>query len=159
MEEADGDRVDLERAEPCGQLPHLRLVERQHDRAVRRRSLADLEAQPSLDERRRLAPEEVVHVRDPQAPELEHVAEPPRRDEGGLGAETLQHGVRRHRGAVDDLGHGGRIVAAREPGHRLDDGEVVARRGREELSHLHPTVGCVEQDVGERPTDIDADAP
>ena len=51
-----------------------------HDRAVGCHPLVDLEAQPPLDERRRLAPEEVVHVRDPEPAQLEHVAEAFRRD-------------------------------------------------------------------------------
>ena len=157
VQEADGDRVDGELAEPGRQRAHLRIVERLHDRSVRCHPLGELEAQPALDEGWRLAPEEVVHVRDPQAPELEDVAEPSRRDQGRLGAETLQNGVRRHRGAVHDLRHRDWACAAGEPGDRLDHGQVVARWRREELAHLHPPVGRVEQDVGERAAHIDAD--
>ncbi len=103
MEEADGDRVDLELAQPACELTHLGVVERLQHGAVGRHALGELEAQPPLDERRWLAPEEVVHVRDPQAPKLEHVPEALRRDERGLGAEALEHGVRGDGRAVHDL--------------------------------------------------------
>ena len=42
-------------------------------------------------------------MRDAEPPQLEHVAEVPGRDESRLGAEALEHGVRRDGGAVDDL--------------------------------------------------------
>ena len=46
---------------------------------------------------------------------------------------------------------------AREPADRLDDGEVVARRRREQLADHDPAVGAVEDHVGERAADVDAD--
>ena len=65
------------------QAAHVGLVERQHDRPVRGHALRHLEPQAALDERLRLAPEEVVHVRHAQAAKLEDVAEVLRREERG----------------------------------------------------------------------------
>ena len=95
-------------------------------------------------------------IREP--PQLEHVAEVAGRHEGRLGAEPLQDGVRRDGRAVHHLGDAAvRRGRPREPGDRLDDGAVVARRRREELVHADAPVGLVEDHVGERAADVDAD--
>ena len=52
---------------------------------------------------RRLAPEEVVHVRDPQPAQLQDVAKAGGRHERSQAAAPLEHRVRRHRRPVDDL--------------------------------------------------------
>ena len=113
VEEADGHGLDARAAQAGGELAALVLVELADDGAVGGDALVQLEAEVALDERRRLAPEEVVHVRDPQPAQLEHVAEAGGRDERRRAAAPLEHGVRRHRRAVDDLGDG--PPAARPP--------------------------------------------
>ena len=64
VQEAHRDGVDAELAQAGGERAHLGLVERPHHGAVGGHPLGHLEAQAPLDERRRLAPEEVVHVRE-----------------------------------------------------------------------------------------------
>ena len=57
-------------------------------------------------------------MRDPQPAQLEHVAEAGGRDERGRAAAPLEHGVRRHRRAVDDLGDAAGPLRARRPPRR-----------------------------------------
>ena len=156
MEEADGDRLDALLAQPGGELAALGVVERTHDRAVGRNALVQLEAEVPLDERRRLAPEEVVHVRDPEPAQLEHVAEAGGGDEGGQAAAPLEHGVRRDRRPVDDFGDRS-CVRGGESADRLHDRAVVAGRRREQLAQNDAAVGAVEDHVGEGAADVDAD--
>ena len=92
-------------------------------------------------------------MRDPKPAQLEHVAEAGGRDERGQAATPLEHGVRRHGRPVHDL----RDRPGGEPADRLDDGPVVARRSREQLADHDLPVAAVEDHVGERAADVDAD--
>ena len=85
VQEADRHRLDARRTQAGGERAALLLVDRPDDVAVRGNALVQLEAEMPFDERWWLAPEEVVHVRDPQPAELEHVAEAGSRDERGRG--------------------------------------------------------------------------
>jgi hypothetical protein len=129
------------------------------DGAVRGDALVQLEAEPPLDERRRLAPEEVVHVRDSQPAQLEHVAEAGGGHERRRAATALEHGVRRDRRAVDDLGDRPSARAGHETGDCLDNRPVVARRRREQLAKHDAAVLAVEDHVGEGAADVDTHAP
>ena len=64
--------------------------------------LAELEPVPARDERVRLAPERVVHVRDAQPPELKDVPEAAGGDERGPRTAPLEHGVRGNGGPMDE---------------------------------------------------------
>ena len=137
MQEADRHGLDPRRTQAGGERAALLLVDRSDDVAVRGNALVQLEAEMPFDERRWLAPEEVVHVRDPQPAELEHVAEAGSRDEGGAAASPLEDGVRRNRRPMHDL----RDRPGGQTADCLDDGEVVARGRREQLADLdarHP---------------------
>ena len=68
-------------------------------------------------------------------------------------AAPLEHGVRRHGRSVDDLGD----RPGCEPGDRLDDCPVVARRRREQLAEPDAALRAVEDHVGEGAADVDAD--
>ena len=138
VEQADGDRLDTGLAQPRRDRAHL--VRRRADGSPsrRRQPLAHLEAQAPRHERRRACARTVVHVRDAQAPQLEHVAEARGRDERGQRAALLEHGVRRHGRAVHDARDRG---AVGEP-DRVDDGSVVVRRRREELADRRAAVGA-----------------
>ena len=76
-----------------------------------------------------LAPERVVHVRDPQASQLEHVAEPARGEERGDGPAALEHGVRRDGRPVHDRVDRGRRRprAPRPPRPRLRRTRAASR--------------------------------
>ncbi len=66
----------------------------------------------------------------------------------------LEHGVRRDGRPVHDAAD---RRAVREAGDRLDDRRVVVRRRRKELADRRAAVGALEDDVGERPADVDSD--
>ena len=68
-----------------------------------------------------------------------------------------EHGVRRDRRAVHDLGDAARSRRLGQAGDGLDDRPVVGRRRREQLVHADAPVGLVEDHVGERPADVDPD--
>jgi hypothetical protein len=157
VEEADCDGLDSGFAQARRQDAALGLVQRAQHGAVGQDALVELEAEAALDEGRRLAPEEVVHVRDAKPAQLEHVPEPGRGDERGRAAAPLEDGVRRDGRAVDDLGDGAAVVRC-ERTDGLDDRAVVARWRREQLANEHTPLAAVQDHVRERAADIDADA-
>ncbi len=65
MQQAHRDGFHLGGEERVHYLAHLPLVQLAPDRAVRSDPLGELEAQFAWDDRSRLPPEEVVHVRHP----------------------------------------------------------------------------------------------
>src|SRR4051794_28665294 len=154
VEEAYGDRLDSRRTQLRRDGAHVRLVDGLQLGAVGSHALVQLQSQPPRHERVRLAPERVVHVRDAQAAKLEHVPEPRGRHERGQGAAPLEHGVRRDGRSVHDTRH---ALVARQACDGLDNGAGVARRRREDLADADPSVRGLEDDVGERPADVDSD--
>ena len=161
--EAHRDRLDVpEAADRADEGVELRLVERGDDLALGVDPLGDLEAPPPRDEDRRRVLEEVVEVRARGAPELEHVAEAARRDEGDPGPLRLEQGVGDDGGGVGEEGDRlrGDTVLVHRGARALDDRRPeVARRGRD-LGDPGPPAPLVEhRDVGERPADVDPDPP
>ena len=159
VQEADRDRGDAFGARPLRRLPHRLLVQLGPLLAARAGPLGDLVAQPARDERRRLLVLELVHDRDPQPPQLEHVAEAGGRQQAAARSLPFEHGVRGDRGRVDDLGDARR----RRPGllqqleDALDDAAGVVVGRRQHLLRPQRAVGAEQDDVGERPADVDAD--
>ena len=159
VEEADRDRfhplVHEAAREPADGLR----VRCALDPAVRGEAFVDLEAKGPRHERRGKLDEEVVDVVAGLAAELEDVAEAGRRDESGARPGTLDDRVRGLGGRVDHLADRGRAdpAGAQEPPDPLDGPrrEVPARRqdllrGERRPRSVH------EDDVGERPPDVDA---
>ena len=160
VDEADRDCVDSFIEQPPDRPPCVVAGERAHDLARGVHALVDHHPQVALHERRRLLPGEIVEPRHPQVAKLQHVAKALARDEPHPRAGKLEDRVRRHRGAVHDLGD----LARRRPvlcEHRfqpLDDGERVVLDARGDL-HRDDVPAVVEQhDVGERAADVDPDA-
>ena len=160
VEQADGDRLHLLLREKACKLSDAGGLRRALDPAGRVEAFLDLEAKAPRHEGGGKLDEEVVDVIAGLPAELEDVAEPGRGDEGGPRPRPLDDGVRCLGGRMDHLAHGGRVHRARpeEPPDPLDGPrrKVSARReyllGRE---HRPPAVH--EDDVGERPPDVDAD--
>ena len=125
------------------------------DGAVRGDALVQLEAEVPLDERRRLAPEEVVHVRDAQPAQLEHVAEAGGRDERGRGCRAAR--ARRSSPPSSRARPPRPAPSSASPPTASTTASVVARRGREQLADRDAAVGAVQDHVGERAADVDAD--
>ena len=135
-------------------------VERREHAAAGIDTLAHLQAQAPLHQRRRLAVGEVVEPRRAQPRDLQHVAEALGGDQRHRRALALQDGVGGDREAVHDLGHaGGRQV---QLGQRVSKAaqhatSVVVRRARH-LDHGGPAALGQGDDVGKGPADVDPDA-
>ena len=131
-------RPPSSRAAPRRRAPRRRRAARSTV-AVRGHALVDLVAPAARDERLGLAPERVVHVRDAQAAQLEHVAEARGRDERG----AARRGARAPRSSPPSS-RARRPPTCVGPDARpatgLDDRGVVARRRREQLADRRAAV-------------------
>ena len=154
VQQADGDRLDAELAQPPRDRAHLRVVERAQHLARRAHALVQLQPQAALDERRRLRPEEVVEMRHAHATQLQHVAEALRRHERSARAAALEHRVRRHRRPVHDLLERAVRAARQQLGDAVDDGHVVRRWRREHLVVCDLAARKLQQHVRERASDV-----
>ena len=163
-EEADRDRLHPFVPEPAGRAPHRLLVERgKHLARGGRDALGHGEAAPAADEGtvlpRDLLPDRVV-LGPLVTPDVEDVAVALARDHPGARAIVGKDRVGRDGGAVEevsDLGGGDRLAFAELP-HRVEHTERGVVRGRRHLVDAKvPGLGVGEDDVGERPADIDPD--
>ena len=133
----------------------LRLLKRRHDPAGGIHAFFDLETKVARNDGFEFAPHAVGGGPGP-APELQDIAEPPGRDQAGRTHLALEDGVRRRRRAVHDEidrgQFGGGFFEGRERPERL----VIGRTGN--LREPDLAGALIEQDqIGERPADIDAD--
>ena len=166
VEETDRDGLDpLLRRDPIDDGRDILVVERSQHRPVPVHPLPDLEAQVTLHQRRGLLPAEVVGERNPDAAKLEHVPEPVRRDERGARAPPFQNRIRGDGGGVHDLAHpAGRCSFGTGPdsagevrGDPLGNCPRVVVRGRRHLQPVEAAVFAREDEVRERPPDVDSD--
>ena len=155
VQEADGDRLGVERGDPLRQPGGI--LERAA-RAVGRHPLGCSDAALRRHERRRMRGAQAVEVRAGLAAELDEVLEALRRDEHRARAAPLQQRVRRDRRAVRERAHvlGGRPGAVQG---RADGGEhtlgLVVGGGRRLRGHQPPVDG--DDGVGEGAADVDAE--
>ena len=159
VDEADRDGLDLFSEQSSHRLLRIGARQRAYDLARRVHPLVHHHPQVALHQRRRLLPREVVEPRHPQVAQLQHVAEALAGDEPHPRAGQLQDRVRRHRGAVHDLGDLARRHAMPDE-HRLepfDDGERIVIDARRDLLRDDPPAVVEQHDVGERAADVDAD--
>jgi hypothetical protein len=127
VQEAHGHRLHALPLEPGRRPLDGGGVQRQVHVAVDGEPLRDLAAQVARHERQGLGPEHVVEVvvGAVQPPDLVHVPEPRRGQEGGAGSLALQEGVGGHRGPVREQPDRRRRrtqLGERDP-QPLDDGE------------------------------------
>ncbi len=160
VDEADGDRLDPRRLELTRRLAHAGLVERLDDRAIGGDALAHLQAVAARDQRPRLRPGEVEHVRHADAPDLQDVAEPACGDQPGGGAGALQDGVGGDRGAVQHLADRARVdrKLGEQGAQPVDDRDAGVRRAGRDLALMQHAIRRHQHDIGERAADIDGDA-
>jgi hypothetical protein len=160
VEQADGQGLDALPEEPVQHPLDVAGVEGREHFAPRAHPLVHLQAQVALDQGGGLLPGEVVETGHPDPTDLEDVTEAPGRDQPRSGPLELQDGVGGHRGAMDDLAH----VAPAEPllpedvAEPLHDGARVVLHARGNLLGVDPPLGIEDDDVRERPADVDADA-
>ena len=155
----DGDGRHALLAEDLERLRDVVLDEGAVHDAVGAYALGDRQTQPARNERRGRLPEEAVGIAAIAASHLEHVAEAACREQadGGTGTreERVQpggHAVEEVRGRADEL-----------VGYPCVDGahNALLGRGRRGWFLRHPDLArliVVEDDVGERSADVDADA-
>src|SRR2546421_4098882 len=161
MQVADGDGRDALRDQPLQRPRDHALVDAAENPAVRQRALGHLDDARPRDERRGQLREEVEHVGNAMAADVEDVAEALGDEQRRARALTLDDRVHRERGAVHERAdrRGIGAVLARE---RLDPGED--RRGRpfgcgRELQDCESARGLVEErEVREGAADVDAEA-
>ena len=163
VHEADRDRLDARRPEGLARRAHL--VERERRHLLPGEVEAALDPQPQVagDERRGWLQTVVVRRLAQAVAQGERVAEAPGREQPGLRTRAGQHGVGRHRRPMDDhLGageEGGRLepeLGGDLPEPRGDAvGRVLGRRAR--LVDGARPVLAEDQEVRERPADVDAD--
>ena len=155
MDEVDHERLGALRPEPARRLAHLALGEGHDHLALGVHALVDLEAQIARDQRLE-ATLEPVRRGARAAPQLEHVAEAPRRDEPRPRALALEQRVGRGGRPVHDhleLGRPRRRARQR----RLHTGGLVGDR-RRHLRDAHLSGGFIhEHEIGERPAHIHPD--
>jgi hypothetical protein len=153
------DQHDRDRSGPLGQQragrsPYLLAVHGRADCAIGERALPHLEAQVAVDHRHEVAPQ-APGVAAVAPAHLQHVAEAARGDEPDAPALALQQGIGADRRAVHDRAKALRCVEALQPGEEADRLVPAVRR------HLGRAEGAgslvVEEEVGERATDIHAD--
>ena len=159
VDEADGDGFHALRQEGRCRLANRRLIQRRDDAAVGSDALRRLQPPAPRHQRLRLAPGQVEHAGRANAADLQHVAEAARGQQPGPRADLLQDGVRRHRGAVHDLGDLARIEPRLRQHRRNAGRDALARidgRGRC-LVHVDAPVGQREDNVREGAANIHAD--
>ena len=166
VEETHRDGLDsFLRRDPIDDRRDVPVVERGQHHPVPVDPLPDLEAQVTLHQRRGLLPAEVVGERDADAAKLQHVAEPVRGDERGARAPPFQNRVRGDGGGVHDLAHPARRrslgtwpdSAGEIRGDSPGNGPRVVVRGGRHLQPVEAPVFAREDEVRERPPDVDPD--
>ncbi len=157
VQEADGDRLDLQLGAAVGHRVERVHVERLEHLARAVDALGHLEAQPARHERLRLVVAEVVHVRPVAAADEEDVAEAAGRHERGARALALGDRVDHDRAAVDEERRLGEVHPRRLD--RLEHALGDRARGGRDLRRDQPAGALVERDqVGERAADVRGDA-
>ena len=148
VHEGDGDGTHVFGIKNTRRHFDIGALERIVDAAVGEDSAADGEAQPAGHQRRRLAPEQIVHVVAAAAPDFEYVAEAIRREEADHCSLSLQERVQSDSRAVEEeagatdsirretllnranhtlvgtLGRGGNLGGANLPGEFIVEDEV-----------------------------------
>jgi hypothetical protein len=160
--ESDGQRLDPLRPERGDQRIDLEIRQRRDHGPVGADALGDLIAVPARNEGGGRILEQVVKIGPGGAPQLQHVAEPARGDEGGARAAALEDGVGDDRGGVrqqGDLRRRDRMAVHGDAQRRQHALGQVARR-RRHLGDADLSRRLVDQrHVGERTADVDPNPP
>src|SRR4029453_7171935 len=160
VQERDDESLDALSGQPLRTVMHGAFVERRVDPAVGPGALAPLGDSRPGHQRQRSSPVEIERVRQPQALQLEDVAEPLGDEQAPPGAGALDYRVHRDRRAVHygaDLAEVDTVLVGQTLQTDPDGlGELVRSRG--DLQADDFTGLRVEQgEVGERPADVDAE--
>ena len=157
VDERDRDRLDTVPEEPVERVANARFVERLKDAAGVLDPFGNLDAVDPGGKRLWLLPLEVIEAGHAKTPDLEDVAEPGGGDEARPDAPLLQDRIRGDGSAVDDLFD----LSSGDPDARQGDFEAlrntaaVVVRGRRNLDGKSMPRVSEEDEIGERPADID----
>ena len=158
MQERDHDPLGARRAGALDRPCDARLVEFVLNTAIRLQAAGDAEDEIACDERRGPLRQQVVHVRDLEACDLEHVAEMLRREQGEAQPLALDDRVDADRGAmgkVADLLRPDAVALAHQT-NPLEHFRARLVRPREHLQRLETLRRLVEQrEIRKRSADID----
>ena len=160
VQERYDESLDALSGQPLRTVMHGAFVERRVDPAVGPEALAHLGDSRPGHQRQRSSPVEIERVRQPQALQLEDVAEPFGDEQAQPGAGALDQRVHRDRRAVHDgadLAEVDAVLVGQTLKADPDGlGELVRGRGdlqADDLAGLRVEQG----EVGERPADVDAE--
>ncbi len=159
VHERDCDTRDTFGLEDVERSPDVGCLERDLDLCIGANPFGDGQPKPPGHERRARLPAQVVHPVALSTAKLQDVTKPPSREQADLRSLSLEQRVQRHGRPVEKerLCFAG---AGRRNGRNDSlDALVQRRRSRQRLGHTD-VAGClvVEDQVGERATDVDADA-
>ena len=156
VQEHDRDGVDAVARELRGDLPNVLTHKGGHDRAAGAHPLAHLEPQPARDERRRCLPEEVVGLGAVSATNLEHIAEPARRQQRHAAGVGLQQRVEPDGRAVHEVVDARQLARAARIPHGVEHAVIRACGRRWALGDADLAALVVqEHEVREGAADVD----
>jgi hypothetical protein len=153
MQQADRNRLRPGRASPIREPGDVRHLDGGDRLALRGHPLVQAERQPGVDDGPARAHEDVVELWPGLSSDREDVLEAVRGDERDPCAATLQHGVGRHRGAMDDVQGACPVGQICNPG---EDGPGRIVRGRFQFMYGEPR-SRQPHEVGEGPAGVDAE--
>jgi len=161
VQEADGDRLDAVGLELAGGFAHLVEIDRGHNLAVAVHALRDLETVAARHQRVGILQEEIVDVVALLGAHLQDVAEAGSGDQAELGAFPLDQRIGDEGRAMYDLAHLGESDAGigdelAEALQRAD--RRIMRRRQAFVQQDLGALGVEQDEVGERPPDVEADA-
>ncbi len=158
VQQPDRHGLDLLGSERLDRTGDAGFVERNQHLTLRIDPLADGQAQPAGNERRRQIDVDVVLLEAVFVADLDHVAEPFGGEKGGSGALALDERIRGERRAMDD--HADLAgLDARLGCDRAQSGQHALFRGVRRGQDLprKPPLADLQRHVGERAADVDAD--
>ena len=157
IQEGDGDAGYALRLEGRDSLAHILFLDGNVYFAIGADALAHRQAQAPRHQRRRRLPEKVVHLVAVTTADFQNIAEPLGREKADNGALALQKGVQPHRRAMQKIFGAGHLTGFERLAEHVQD-TFLGRIGRRRNLADQGLAGAVivENEVGERPTDIHA---
>jgi hypothetical protein len=154
MKKADRNRLDPERDEPPSQNFDRRRIDRDQHFARGVHSLGDLEGQFPRHQRPRAMEEQIERIGPVAASDGVDVAETCGRDQRGLGATLLEHGIDGDGGAVEKLIDGRDIATGQAQRKRGAFGRIG---GHSRALRRDDRAMLIADEVGEGAADVDPD--
>ncbi len=159
VQETDGYRLHLFRAEPVQGVFQLGRHQRRFDLAVEAHAFAKADTAITRHQRFGKFDEHVIKIVAQLGSSFEHIAKPARGEERGCRALALDHGVGRERRAMHDRAHRrvARVGKRQDLRHRRQHGLAGLVRCRQQFCRIDATGSLIEPDhIGKCAADVDA---